>query len=124
MKVSFTGMGFRHNEFQRVLLAFQGSLRAERRACHTGSPMTGSLFGWGMSLQAFREHPWRLMIAVNAAVFLGVLLHKIALPPYVPYIHLLVDYHFGFVRRALIGAIVALFSQKVRVWLVCALGGA
>src|SRR3984893_17326352 len=71
-----------------------------------------------------REDPWRLMLAVNAAVMVGVFLHKITLPPYVPYIHLLVDYHFGFTRRALIGAIVGLFSSKVPVWLVFALGGA
>ena len=38
------------------------------------------------------------MIAVNAAVALGVLLHKITLPPFVPYIHLVVDYHFGFIN--------------------------
>ena len=71
-----------------------------------------------------RQNPWRLMLAVNAAVISGVLIHKILLPPYVPYIHLLVDYHFGFVKRALIGAIVALFAQKVPVWLVFALGAA
>lgn len=70
-----------------------------------------------------RENPWRVMLAVNAAVLLGVFLHKIALPPYVPYIHLLVDYHFGFTKRALVGAIVSLFSAKVPVWLVFALGG-
>ncbi len=70
------------------------------------------------------KNPWRLMLAVNVAVFVGVFLHKITLPPYVPYIHLLVDYHFGFTKRALIGAIVALFSSKVPVWLVFALGGA
>ena len=64
------------------------------------------------------------MLVVNAAVLSGVFLHKIALPPYVPYIHLLADYHFGFTKRALIGAIVALFSSKVPVWLVFALGGA
>src|SRR5438552_7164688 len=69
------------------------------------------------------ENPWRLMLAVNAAVLVGVFLHKIALPPYVPYIHLLVDYHFGFIKRALIGAIVGLFAAKVPVWLVFALGG-
>jgi hypothetical protein len=77
-----------------------------------------------MNLRAFREHPWRVMIAVNAAMALGVLLHKITLPPFVPYIHLLVDYHFGFTKRALIGAAVSLFSMKVPVWLVFALGGA
>ena len=70
------------------------------------------------------QNPWRLMLAINVAVISGVFLHKIALPPYVPYIHLLADYHFGFTKRALIGAIVALFSAKVPVWLVFALGGA
>jgi len=64
------------------------------------------------------------MLAVNVAVVLGVFLHKITLPPYVPYIHLLVDYHFGFIKRALIGAIAGLFVTRVPVWLVFALGGA
>ncbi len=63
------------------------------------------------------------MLGVNVAVLVGVFLHKIALPPYVPYIHLLVDYHFGFTKRALIGAIVSLFTAKVPVWLVFALAG-
>src|ERR1700716_1764637 len=66
------------------------------------------------------ENPWRLMLAVNAAVIFGVFLHKITLPPFVPYIHLLVDYHFGFIKRALIGAAVSLFAAKVPVWLVSA----
>jgi hypothetical protein len=68
------------------------------------------------------ENPWRLMLTVNAAVVTGVFWHKIALPPFVPYIHLLVDYQFGFTKRALIGAVVDLFSAKVPVWLVFALG--
>jgi hypothetical protein len=63
------------------------------------------------------------MLAVNIAVVIGVFVHKIALPPFVPYIHLLVDYHFGFTKRALIGAIVGLFTAKVPVWLVFALAG-
>jgi hypothetical protein len=71
-----------------------------------------------------RENPWRLMLAVNVAVLAGVFLYKIRLPPYVPYIHLLVDYHFGFTKRALIGALVSLFTAKVPVWLVFALSGA
>jgi len=62
------------------------------------------------------------MLAVNVAALIGVFLHKISLPPYVPHIHLLVDYHFGFTKRALIGAAVASFSQAVPVWLVFALG--
>ncbi|TGN78904.1 hypothetical protein EOW77_0028695 [Bradyrhizobium yuanmingense] len=70
------------------------------------------------------QNPWRLLLAINAAVIVGVFLYKIQLPPYVPYIHLLVDYHFGFIKRALIGAVVALFTEKVPVWLVFALGGA
>src|SRR5690242_18552771 len=70
-----------------------------------------------------REYPWRVMLAVNAAIVLVVFLHKITLRPFVPYIHLLVDYHFGFIKRALIGAIVSLFTAKVPVWLVFALAG-
>jgi hypothetical protein len=70
------------------------------------------------------QNPWRLMLVVNVAVLIGVFWHKILLPPFVPYIHLLVDYHFGFIKRALIGAIVSLFTAKVPVWLVFALAGA
>ena len=76
-----------------------------------------------MSLRAW-ENPWRLMLAVNVAVVIGVFLHKIALPPYVPYVHLLVDYHFGFIKRALIGAAVSLFAGRIPVWLVFAIAGA
>jgi hypothetical protein len=71
-----------------------------------------------------RENPWRLMLAVNGAVLIGVFLYKITREPYVPYIHLLVDYHFGFTKRALIGALLSLFFAKVPVWLVFALSGA
>ncbi|WP_426612446.1 hypothetical protein [Bradyrhizobium sp. McL0616] len=70
------------------------------------------------------QNPWRLLLAINAVVIAGVFVHKIQLPPYVPYIHLLVDYHFGFIKRGLIGAIVAVFTAKVPVWLVFAIGGA
>src|SRR6059058_6078863 len=69
------------------------------------------------------KNPWQGMLAVNVAVVLGVFVHKIFLQPYVPYIHLLVDYHFGFTKRALIGAVVSLFFAKVPVWLVFALSG-
>src|SRR5258708_1402442 len=69
------------------------------------------------------KNPWRLMLAVNVAVLTGVFLHKITLQPYVPYIHLLVDYHFGFTKRALIGAVLSLFVSEVPVWLVFALSG-
>jgi hypothetical protein len=74
-------------------------------------------------LVRLRENPWRAMIAVNIAVMIGVFFFKITKEPYVPYIHLLVDYHFGFTKRALIGAMVGLFTAKVPVWLVFALSG-
>src|SRR5882672_5338259 len=70
------------------------------------------------------ENPWRLMLAVNVAVLIGVFFYKLTREPYVPYIHLLVDYHFGFTKRALIGAIASLFADKMPVWPVFALGGA
>src|ERR1700722_12108846 len=70
-----------------------------------------------------RENPWRLMLAVNVAVVIGVFLYKITREPYVPYIHLLVDYDFGFTKRALLGAVVSLFFAKIPVWLVFAHGG-
>src|ERR1700732_4022614 len=77
-----------------------------------------------MDLRArFQENPWRLMLAVNVAVLIGVFLYKITREPYVPYIHLLVDYHFGFTKRALIGALVSLSFREVPVWLVFALSG-
>jgi hypothetical protein len=69
------------------------------------------------------ENCWRLMLGVNVAVLIGVFFYKITREPYVPYIHLLVDYHFGFTKRALIGAVVSLFFAKVPVWLVFALSG-
>ncbi|WP_298882341.1 hypothetical protein [uncultured Bradyrhizobium sp.] len=74
-------------------------------------------------LSDIQKSPWRILLAINAAVIVGVFIHKVKLPPYVPYIHLLVDYHFGFIKRALIGAIVALFTDKVPVWLVFAISG-
>ena len=71
-----------------------------------------------------RDDPWRLMLAINAAILIGVFFYKITREPYVPYIHLLVDYHFGFAKRALIGATLSLFFAKIPVWLVFALSGA
>ena len=98
--------------------------RLQRRPVVMGPGSRYRLAGTTMNLNLrLWENPWRLMLAVNAAVLIGVFWHKIALPPYVPYIHLLVDYHFGFTKRALIGAIVSLFTAKVPVWLVFALGG-
>src|SRR6195256_256201 len=63
------------------------------------------------------------MLTVNIAFLIGFFLYKLPREPYVPYIHLLVDYHFGFTKRALVGAVVGLFSSKVPVWLGVALSG-
>ena len=76
-----------------------------------------------MRLEALKN-PWRLMLAANCAVMVGVFIYKTRTMPYVPYLHLLVDYHFGFTKRALIGALVGLFTSKVPLWLVFAIGGA
>ena len=40
------------------------------------------------------------MLLLMLLVLIGVFWHKIAPPLYVPDIHLLVDYHFGFTKRA------------------------
>jgi hypothetical protein len=68
---------------------------------------------------------WRRLIAINVALLVGYLIYKAIRdnPPY-PYIHLLVDYHFGLTKRALIGAMISQFTTKVPVWLVFALGSA
>src|SRR5216684_2558987 len=98
------------------------ALRPTRSPCDS-LHLISCCLGCRMNLR-MRENPWRLMLAVNAAVLIGVFLYKITREPYVPYIHLLVDYHFGFTKRALIGAVVSLFFPKVPVWLVFALSGA
>src|SRR3954454_4912861 len=70
------------------------------------------------------ENSWRLTLAANLLVLIGVFLFKLTREPYIPYIHLLVDYPVGCIKRALIGAIAYLFFTKVPVWLTFALSGA
>src|SRR3982074_2777330 len=96
-------------------IANNRALRAAHPACDSPHLME-RCFGCRMNLRV-RETPWRLMLAVNVAVLIGVLLHKITREPYVPYIHLLVDYHFGFTKRALIGALVSLFFRVAAAWM-------
>jgi hypothetical protein len=96
--------------------------RCPRRARHVIVSACSGRFG-GPNEFAGLGKPLALD-ACRVAVFFGVFLHKITLPPFVPYIHFLVDYHFGFTKRASIGAVVALFTSKVPVWLVFALSGA
>ena len=67
---------------------------------------------------------WRRLIAINAAIILGYAIYKIVHDvPDIEYVHLLVDYHFGFTKRALIGALISFGTDRVPPWLVYGLGG-
>src|SRR5258708_6299366 len=112
------GPGLRRDDVKNI-----GALHAEHPPCDSLRLIQPLFFGCRMILR-MRENPWRLMLAVNVAVLVGVFFYKITREPYVPYVHLLVDYHFGFTKRALIGALVSLFFAEVPVWLVFALSGA
>jgi hypothetical protein len=67
---------------------------------------------------------WHRLIAINAAIIVGYTIYKIVHDlPDIEYVHLLVDYHFGFTKRALIGALVSIGTDRVPPWLVYGLGG-
>lgn len=67
---------------------------------------------------------WRRLIVINAGIILGYAIYKIVHDvPDIEYVHLLVDYHFGFTKRALIGATLSLLTERVPPWMVYALGG-
>jgi len=56
------------------------------------------------------------MLACSAAIVIGLLLVKIfASFPRIQYVHLLVNYDFGLIKRALVGAIVSLVRPRVGV---------
>lgn len=67
---------------------------------------------------------WRRLVAINVILLIGQVIYKIARNdfPSLPYIHFLVDYHFGFVRRALVGATMSLFMTKIPQWMPFAFG--
>src|SRR5471030_2797248 len=66
---------------------------------------------------------WRRLISINIAIIIGYALYKLSRDFLsLPYIHLLVDYHFGFTRRALVGAVVSLFLTKIPTWVPFAIG--
>ncbi len=74
--------------------------------------------------QALRN-PWRQMIAVDAAVMIGLFLYKVLYHnPGIEYLHLIIDYHFGFAKRAFIGTLVSFVLPVVPVWFVYPLGAA
>jgi len=61
--------------------------------------------------------PWRRMIVANVTVTALLLVYKVTLTyPGEQYTQLLADYHFGFTRRALIGAIVGLGFPVLPWW--------
>lgn len=63
------------------------------------------------------------MLAADAIIALAGILYTVLVdsPRYPGYMHLLVTYHFGFVRRALIGTIVSWFTDTVPLWYVYAI---
>jgi hypothetical protein len=67
--------------------------------------------------------PWRWMLAIDFAIGIGGVCYTVFVdsPRYASYMHLLVTYHFGFVRRALIGEIVSWFTDAVPLWYVYAI---
>ena len=81
------GPGLRRDDVENV-----GTLRPVHPPCDSLRLIQPLFFGCRMILR-MRENPWRLMLAVNVAVLIGVFCYKITREPYVPYIHLLVDYH-------------------------------
>lgn len=66
---------------------------------------------------------WRQLLAISVAVAAGYCIYR-GFRDFLeyPYIQLLVTYHFGFSRRALVGTIVSLFVDRVPAWLPFALG--
>src|ERR1700723_3495763 len=67
--------------------------------------------------------PWRWMLAANIVIAPAALLYTVFVdsPRYPGYMHLLVTYHFGFVRRALIGTVLSWFTDAISFWYVYAI---
>jgi hypothetical protein len=63
------------------------------------------------------------MLAADAVIALTGILYTVLVdsPRFPGYMHLLVTYHFGFIRRALIGTIVSGFTDTVPFWSVYAI---
>ena len=64
------------------------------------------------------------MLTADCVVGIAVMAFTVFLdlPRHAPYMHLLVTYHFGFIRRAFVGAVVSLFTDAVPLWYVYAIG--
>ncbi|MCX7308074.1 MAG: hypothetical protein NTZ72_09010 [Afipia sp.] len=66
---------------------------------------------------------WRRLVAISIALMIGQIVYKLSRDFLsLPYIHLLVDFHFGFIRRALVGAMMSLALTKIPQWMPFATG--
>jgi len=60
------------------------------------------------------DRRWQVLVTVNIVVLAGHLLYKLRAPVLdLGYVHLLVDYHFGIIKRGLLGAALALAVTEV-----------
>ena len=79
-----------------------------------------------MTLEFFRgdaNRPWRWMLAIDAVIAALSFIYQIFVHvPLLEYSQYLTTYHFGFVRRALVGSIIALFTDHVPISLVYIFG--
>src|SRR3954467_14112664 len=74
-------------------------------------------------LEASRQQKlWAALLEMNVALLVALVFYKISREsPVIQYSYLLATYHFGFVKRALLGTIVALFQPKLgiaAVWIL------
>lgn len=66
---------------------------------------------------------WRAMLALNIGLMAALFCYKVWFSsPDLQYTQILADYHFGFMKRALIGALVGLAFQQVPTWMPYAIG--
>jgi hypothetical protein len=79
-----------------------------------------------MTLEFFRSdanRPWRWMLAIDAVIAVLAFFYQIFFHvPLLEYSQYLTTYHFGFARRALVGSVIALFTDHVPISLVYILG--
>jgi len=71
-----------------------------------------------------RQRPWALMLAADIAIVGGLVYNRLFTDyPNIQYSYLLVTYHFGLIKRGLLGSVVALFESQVRYYDVWIIGG-
>ena len=74
---------------------------------------------------AWQPAAWRIMFVANVCLMAALFIYKIKFSsPDLQYTLLLADYHFGFMKRALIGALAGLVFPELPTWAPYALGTA